>query len=478
MRARWVLPVDGPAIENGEVVVSGAKIIAVGPAGATEADAPISDVPYNIIALGDAILLPGLVNVHTHLDYTVMRGLLEDIAFFPWIRELTMRKAALTQEDWRASAILGAAEAVAGGVTTIGDCTDSGAACLGAKTLGMRGIIYQEVFGIDELRSVQEIVAELVGKVARRRDETKGTALHIGISPHSPYTVRPALMQALSELATNETLPVCIHTAESQAEAELLRSGTGAIAEMFTRRSIDWNVPKRSTVAYLDSFGIVGPQTLLVHGVQTSAGDRDIVRTRGAAWAHCPKSNAKLGNGVAPLGILTDIRHKEGEALNTIRGFASQSRVRIGLGSDSVASNNTMDLFEEMRFAVLMQRAARRKIEAMTAREAVEMATIGGARALNLEAEIGSLTPGKRADICAVRLNDLHSFPAYDPYNALVYAARASDVVLTMIDGVIRYDARPGCEWRSRFPHNDFTEDSAQFQRAAQKMRDWKSNIG
>jgi len=217
MRARWVLPVDGPPIENGEVVVSGDSIVAVGPASATRMDTPDSHDPHNVLDLGDAVLLPGLVNVHTHLDYTVMRGLLEDIAFFPWIRELTMRKAALIQEDWRASAILGAAEAVAGGVTTIGDCTDSGAACLGAKILGMRGIIYQEVFGIDELRSVSEIVAELVDKVARLRDETRGTALHIGISPHSPYTVRPALMQALAELAQSETLPVCIHAAESRA---------------------------------------------------------------------------------------------------------------------------------------------------------------------------------------------------------------------------------------------------------------------
>ena len=213
-----------------------------------------------------------------------------------------------------------------------------------------------------------------------------------------------------------------------------------------------------------------------MHGVQASAGDRDITRERGAAWAHCPKSNAKLGNGVAPLGILADVRHAEGEAKDTSPKFASPPRVRVGLGSDSVASNNTMDMFEEMRFAVLMQRAARRRIEAMTAKEAVEMATIGGARALNLDVETGSLTPGKRADLCAVRLNNLHSQPAYDPYNALVYAARGSDVVLTMIDGVIRYDSRLNSEWHLRFPHNDLTEDILQFQRASQKMRDWKGS--
>ena len=146
---------------------------------------------------------------------------------------------------------------------------------------------------------------------------------------------------------------------------------------------------------------------------------------------------------------------------------------RVGLGSDSVASNNTMDMFEEMRFAVLMHRAARHRIEAMTAREAVEMATMGGARALNWSAEIGSLVPGKRADLCAVRLDDLHTLPAYDPYNALVYTARASDVALTMIDGVIRYDARLGSTWRDRFPHNSLNEQHAQLQTAAAKMRDW-----
>jgi cytosine/adenosine deaminase-related metal-dependent hydrolase len=458
IQARWVLPVEGSAIENGEVIVDDGLIVDVRAAKGTA----VSDV----FDLGDAILLPGLVNVHTHLDYTVMRGLLEDIAFFPWIRELTLRKAALTWEDWVASATMGAAEAVAGGVTTIGDCTDSGAACEGAKTLGLRGIVYQEVFGIDELRTVEEIIAELNKKVDRLRAETANTLLAVGISPHAPYTVRPALMQALSEMAQSRSLPVCIHAAESRAEAELLRTGTGVIAEMFARRGIQWNPPGRSTVAYLDDFGIIGPRTLLVHGVQVSAGDRSIVRERGAAWAHCPKSNAKLGNGVAPLGILADFRHGENQS-------AANPQVCVGLGSDSVASNNTMDLFEEMRFAVLMHRASRHRIEAMTAREAVEMATMGGARALNLNEQIGSLVPGKRADLCAVRLNDLHTLPAYDPYNALVYTARASDVILTMIDGVIRYDARAGHSWRDRFPHNNLHGHYAQLQAASSKMRDW-----
>src|SRR5262249_21442654 len=142
--------------------------------------------------------------------------------------------------------------------TTLGDCTDSGAALYGAKALGLGGIVYQEVFGIDERQGVPEIVAELQEKVARLQEAAAGTLLSIGISPHAPYTVRPGLFQALALYARQEVLSVCIHAAESRAEAELLRSGTGPIAEMFTRRGIAWQAPGISTVAYLERFDILG----------------------------------------------------------------------------------------------------------------------------------------------------------------------------------------------------------------------------
>src|SRR5579871_6706157 len=204
IRARWVLPVTGPPIEPGEVVVEGERIVEVRAARGRVSAKEVLD-------FGEAVLMPGLVNVHTHLDFTVMRGLLEDIEFFPWIRELTARKAALTWEDWIASATWGAAEAVAGGVTTIGDCTDSGAALWGAKALGLGGIIYQEVFGIDERQTVPEIVEELAGKVAHLQAQSAGTRLTLGVSPHAPYTVRPALFRALARYAAQERLPICIH---------------------------------------------------------------------------------------------------------------------------------------------------------------------------------------------------------------------------------------------------------------------------
>jgi len=459
LRARWVLPISSAPIENGEVVIEGDRIVAVrhaiGPTGTDVED------------FGDAILMPGLVNVHTHLDYTVMRGLLEDIPFFPWIRELTARKAALTQEDWIASATWGAAEAIAGGVTTIGDCTDSGAALIGAKRLGLSGIIFQEVFGIDTRQTVAEILAELEAKLDRYRSETPGTLLAVGISPHAPYTVRPELMRALGRFAETGGLAVCIHAAESTAEVTLFQTGTGPIAEMFQRREIAWSAPNQSIVAYLEAQGVLSARTLLVHGVQVSAEDRVRMRRTGAAWAHCPKSNAKLGNGVAPLAILLDLPSPY-QVDNTGLG------VRVGLGSDSVASNNTMDLFEEMRFAVLMQRGAQRRIDVLTAQAAVEMATRGGAEALGLAAEIGTLEIGKRADLCVVGLDDLHSVPAYHPYNALVYAARASDVLCTVIAGKTQYDRRRGMRWEDRFPNVDLMPVRLSVEEAANKMREWR----
>lgn len=453
-RASWVLPISAPPIENGEVVIAEGRIAEVRPS-AGSAAASVRD-------FGDAILMPGLVNVHTHLDYTVMRGLLEDVEFFPWVRELNFRKAALDADDWLASATWGAAEAVAGGVTTIGECTDTGAALDGARTLGLGGVVYQEVFGIDEARPVEAIVEELAGRVAQLQARAEGTRLAVGVSPHAPYTVRPALFRALATWAAERGLRICIHAAESNAESELIRSGTGAFAAMFDRRGIAWDPPGASVVAYLDSLGALSSRTLLVHGVQLCARDAGLTADRGVAWAHCPKSNAKLGNGVAPLGLLL---HVAGGA------DAGRPAPRIGLGSDSVASNNTMDLFEEMRFAVLMQRAARRRIDALTAREAVEMATVGGARALGLDGETGTIEVGKRADLCAVALGDLHAAPAYDPYSALVYAAGARDVLGTLIGGELRYDR---ASENHRFPGVELRPIRRRLREAVGKMRDWR----
>ncbi len=417
LRARWVLPIDMPPIENGEIVIQGGGIIDVGKASGQ----PSHD-------FGFAALLPGLVNVHAHLEYTVLRGLLEDIAFFPWIRALNSLKAHLTLEDWVASATLGAAEMLAAGVTCLADASDSGAALPAMLSSGMRGTVYREVFGIEKEPSIETALSILRGKVVQMRAQSARVGgndrVHIGISPHAPYTVRGELFTALAKWAASEGLPQTIHIAESPAEVELIEKGTGPFAEMYQRRRITWDAPGLSPVQYLDSVGALIPGTLAVHAVHTSPEDAALLFLRDVAVAHCPKSNGKLGAGIAPVRTLLD------------------AGVRVGLGTDSMVSNNSVDLFEEMRFAVYNARAATHNPTALTAKEALHMATLGGAQALGRESEIGSLRAGKRADLCVVRLNGLNVFPASedDPVAALVYGARASDVALTMVDGRVLYE--------------------------------------
>jgi cytosine/adenosine deaminase-related metal-dependent hydrolase len=411
--ARWVLPVDGDVIDDGEVIVEDGLIQAVRPR-----RLPASECRD----FGHAVLLPGLVNAHTHLEYTALRGFLEDVPFFPWIRALTAAKSRFTQEDWLWSARLGAMETVAGGVTTIGENTDAGVTLQAADETGLRGVVYQELFGIDDRQPVEPILEALQAKIAALR-HLASDRLRVGVSPHALYTIRPALFDILNPYITAERLPTSVHIAESPAESALTELGTGPFADMFAARGITWDVPKMTPTQYAAKQGALRPEALAVHCVHQTADDIALLAGSGAAVVHCPKSNAKLGAGVAPLT----------EWLRT-------PGLRVALGTDSAVSNNTLDLWEEMRFALLLQRARTETVEAVTARQVLHMATLGGAEALGLAAQTGSLTPGKRADMIAVRLASAHTIPATDPYAALVYSARASDVVYTLCDGDPLFD--------------------------------------
>lgn len=410
--ARWVLPMDALPIEQGEVVVEEGKIAAVRQRASRSVTRDF----------GEAVLLPGLVNAHTHLEYTALRGFLEDVPFFPWVRALYAAKSALNAEDWLWSARLGALESIAAGTTTIGDNTDAGVTLQVAAETGLRGVIFQEVFGIDHRQPVEESLNGLAAKIALHRHRTS-ERVRVGVSPHALYTVRPAVMAAVNNYVACETLPTSIHIAESSAESALTERGAGPFAEMFLRRGIEWTPPHQTPTAYTAALGALGPNTLAVHCVHQTPDDIALLAQSGAAIAHCPKSNAKLGAGLAPLD-----------------SWLRVPGLRVALGTDSAVSNNTLDLWEEMRFALLMQRAARQDVETITAAQVLRMATLGGADALGLADLAGSLTPGKRADLIAVRLAAPHTVPATDPYAALVYSARADDVCFTLCDGMPLYD--------------------------------------
>lgn len=412
--ARWVLPIDSPPIENGEVIIEDSIIQAIRQRSSPEDECR---------DFGNAILMPGLVNAHTHLEYTALRGFLEDVPFFPWIRALNAAKSQFAREDWLWSARLGALETVAGGVTTIGDNTHVGVTMQAATESGLRGRIYQEVFGIEDRQPVAPIMAALQSDIDGLR-ELANDRLDVGVSPHALYTVRPELFAAINKYGACENLSTSIHIAESCAESDLTERGEGPFAEMFARRGISWRVPHATPTVYADSCGALNPATLAVHCVHQTSDDIVRLAQSGAAIVHCPKSNAKLGAGIAPLA----------QWLRT-------PGLRLALGTDSAVSNNTLDLWEEMRFALFMQRAHSEDVAAVAAPGMVRMATLGGAEALGLAARIGSLTPGKQADIIAVRLNSAHATPSHDPYAALVYSVRADDVCFVLCGGEPLYDS-------------------------------------
>jgi cytosine/adenosine deaminase-related metal-dependent hydrolase len=429
IRAKWVMPVAGEPIENGEVLAVDGRIVSVGPAGHVS-----SESAGEIVELRSSALLPGFVNAHSHLELTVMRGLLEDLGFREWITRLTSVKySILGDEDMLDSARLGALEALSAGVTMCGDTCDSGLALDALLEAGMRGTVFQEVFGPD-MAQAPESMRKLTEKVDALRERAGyGGRVRVGISPHAPYTVSGELFRRTTAFALERNLPVAIHAAESDDEERFVREGTGPFAEGLARRAISWEAPRTSTIAYLASLGVLETRPLLIHAVRATLADLDLVAASGACIAHCPKSNAKLGHGAAPLREMLD------------------RAIVVGLGTDSVASNNVCDPIDEARCAVMSARTRAGDFRALSSRTALELSTLGGARALGRDLEVGTIEPGKRADLCAVSLDGLHHAPVYDVEAAIVFSATARDVVMTVVDGRILYDARG----ETRFPHAD-----------------------
>ncbi len=408
-RARWVLPITAPAIESGLVAVDGDRIAYVGSA----AGAPDG----RDVDLGNSLLLPGLVNAHGHLELTGMRGFLEDLDFADWILRLaTAKRAVLTSLDMLADAArLGIAEGLRAGVTTYGDTCHSGAVVDALRDCGVRGIMYQEVFGPDPSQCAASMV-ELRERVAAAR-ALETPLVRVGVSPHAPYTVSDQLYEAVTRFARAEALPMALHIAEAEVEERLVTRGEGRFADGLRARGIGVSPRAESPMALLERLGVLEAQPLLIHCVRLTDADVERVARSGSAVAHCPAANAKLGHGIAPVRDLLD------------------AGVQVGLGSDSVASNNRIDLLEEARLAVLFQRARYRRHDALSTSDALRLATLGGAAALGLADRIGSLEPGKEADLAAFSLDTPRAVPLHDPEAAALYALRGDDANLVIVAG-------------------------------------------
>jgi cytosine/adenosine deaminase-related metal-dependent hydrolase len=406
--ARWVLPITQPPIENGTVIESNGVISYVGPRSA----AP----PGQDYDIGEAILLPGLVNTHTHLELTAMRGFLEDCRFAHWIDRLRQsRNEIMDQESLLDSARFGIVEGLEAGITTYADTCSSGVAMQAMREAGVRGVMYQEVFGPDPSQA-DVAMRELEDRVeALGREETELVSL--GVSPHAPYTVSDPLYDAAARFANSRQLPLAMHIAESEPEFDIVTRGTGDFAERWRSRGIPVSSRARSPIALLEKRGALERGPLLIHCVRVDEDDIEIMARRSCSVAHCPASNAKFGHGIAPLLPLL------------------AAGIRVGIGSDSVASNNRMDLLDEARLSVLIHRAATRRHDAFGAHEALQLATIGGARALGIEARVGSLEVGKDADLAAFSTDSPRTIPVGDPYSAAIFALPGRSAQLVTVKG-------------------------------------------
>jgi cytosine/adenosine deaminase-related metal-dependent hydrolase len=403
-----VLPITQPPIENGTVVENDGLITYVGP----RSGAP----PGQDHDLGDAILLPGLVNTHTHLELTAMRGFLENCQFTGWIDKLRQsRNEVMGQEALLDSARFGILEGIEAGITTYADTCSSGVAMQAMRDAGVRGIMYQEVFGPDPA-DAEIAMRELEDRVESLRLE-QTELVSLGVSPHAPYTVSDPLYEAAARFANSRRLPLAMHIAESEAEVDLVTRGAGDFAERWKGRGIAVSPRARSAIALLEERGALERGPLLIHCVRLDADDMAIMARRSCSVAHCPASNAKFGHGIAPLLPLL------------------AAGIRVGIGSDSVASNNRMDILDEARLSVLIHRAATRRHDAFGAHDALQLATIGGARALGIDSRAGSLEVGKDADLAAFRIDIPRTIPAGDPYSAAIFALPGRSAELVTVKG-------------------------------------------
>lgn len=406
LSADWVLPVEGPPIENGAVAIEGGRIAAVG-----TAEELGDGTRYE-----DAVILPGFVNAHSHLEYAVYAGFGDALAdFAEWIRLHTERKWRIGWDEYVDIARLGTAQLLASGVTTVGDCSYSGAAAVAAAELGLRGTVYLEVFGSDPADAIAHF-----GALRDRVAPFESHRVRIGVSPHAPYSVSAAVYRACAELG----LPVATHISESESEVRYLRDGGGAWS------SIPWLVQPIGTTGtrLLAREGLLGPNVLAAHCVVVDDEEIQILAEHDVAVAHCPRSNAYVGCGIARLRELRD------------------AGLRVGLGTDGVSSTPSHDFFDELRAAVMAARARERRPDALTATGILELATLGSARALGFDDEVGSLVPGKRADLAVLSLAGSTYLPWEDPAAAVVFGGAPDRVVATFVDGEPRYE-RGGFEW-------------------------------
>lgn len=399
--AQWVLPVSVPPIRDGAVLVEGDRIVAVGTLAQLDASAPPETTREHF---DGCVLTPGLVNAHTHLTLTALAGVVPPAPFAEWLPSLVAAMKPWEIEDHEASGVIGAEESLLAGVTVVGDIAYGTAEVASASRAGLGGVYYWELLGIH----AEQITAELA-RLRYPADPAKyGPRVVCGLSPHSPYTSGPELLRAVHDTAGELRVPVAIHIAESQAELDVLRDGSGPLSQVATRTAFGFTPPGTGTVPYLASLGAL-VATTAVHVCHVSPQDIEVLTHTARGIVTCPRSNRYLSNPVPQIAPFL------------------AAGVPVGVGTDSSASNHDLDLLAEIREL----RDAERGLspEALLA-----IATLGGAEAIGVDEGFGSLEPGKFADLTVFDIVVVDDEPA----RAVVQSGGRRTVRAVMSGGVWR----------------------------------------
>jgi 5-methylthioadenosine/S-adenosylhomocysteine deaminase len=398
--ARWVIPVEPreTVLADHSLAVAGGRILAVLPT----AEAERRYRPAERVRLDRHALIPGLVNLHTHASMTLMRGLADDLPLMTWLKDTVWPVEArhASPEFVYDGTLLACAEMLRGGVTCFNEMyffpEAAARAALDAGIRAALGIIAFE-FPTPYAADADDYLAK---GLAARDALKEEPLLSFCMAPHAPYTVSDRTFTRVVTIAEELDLPIHVHLHETRHEID------ESLAQFKVR-----------PLERLRALGLLGPRLIAVHAVHVTGQEIETLARFGTSVAHCPSSNLKLASGFAPVAAML------------------KQRINVGLGTDSAASNNRLDLFQEMRTAALLAKAVGNDAEAMPAHQALAAATLNGARALGLDASIGSLLPGKFADLCAVAFDGPELLPCYDAASHLVYSAGREHVSHVWVAG-------------------------------------------
>ena len=411
IEARWLCPIipNNTLLEYQAVVIQYGKIIDI--CAITQASEQYE--AKETVQLDEHILIPGLINLHTHAAMSLMRGLADDLPLMPWLEKhiWPAERNVVSPSFVHDGTLLACAEMLSGGITTFNDMyfypESTAMASIKAGMRANLGLVVLE-FPTNYANNAEDYIDKGTAAKDQLRDEP---TISFSFAPHAPYTVSDATFSQINTLSAQ--LDIGIHTHLHETQAEIIQSEQAYGMRPLTR---------------LANLGLLNSSLTLAHCVHLNQAEIKLLAEHGCSIAHCPSSNLKLASGIAPI---TE---------------CSRNGINIGLGTDGAASNNRLDMFTEMRLAALLAKGQSGDATAISAHQALEMATINGAKALGMDDKIGSIEIGKLADLTAVRMNDLTMQPCFDPISHLVYVVGREQVSHVWVSGDLKYHKPNGNE--------------------------------